>query len=79
MIALATEHYNRIVRLLERNIPTRLAIDYEAQIFDVPESFNFVAEIPGGSKKDEVVMLGAHFDSWQAAPAQPTTAAAAPS
>ena len=66
MIALATEHYNRIVRLLVRNIPTRLAVDYEAQIFDVPESFNFVAEIPGGSKKNEVVMLGAHFDSWQA-------------
>ena len=28
------------------------------------DSYNVIAEIPGGSKKDEVVMLGAHFDSW---------------
>jgi Zn-dependent M28 family amino/carboxypeptidase len=27
-------------------------------------SFNVVAEIPGGDLKDELVMLGAHFDSW---------------
>ena len=25
---------------------------------------NIIAEIPGGEKTDEVVMIGAHFDSW---------------
>ena len=29
-----------------------------------PMSFNVVGEIPGTDKADEVVMLGAHFDSW---------------
>ena len=29
----------------------------------VPE-YNVVAEIPGGSKRDEIVMMGAHLDSW---------------
>ncbi|HML16512.1 MAG TPA: M20/M25/M40 family metallo-hydrolase, partial [Bryobacteraceae bacterium] len=29
------------------------------------DSLNTIGEIEGGSKKDEVVMLGAHFDSWQ--------------
>ena len=26
--------------------------------------FNVLAELPGTDKADEVVMLGAHFDSW---------------
>jgi hypothetical protein len=66
VIALATEHYNRIVRLLEHKVPVRIAIDYEAKMIDQPDVFNVVAEIPGGSKKDEIVMIGAHLDSWQA-------------
>jgi Peptidase family M28 len=33
---------------------------------DAPDGVNVVAEIPGGKKKDEVVMLGAHLDSWHA-------------
>ena len=32
-----------------------------------------LAEIPGTDKKDEVVMIGAHLDSWHGAPARPTT------
>src|SRR3989442_11790579 len=31
-----------------------------------PIAYNIVAELPGGDKADEVVMLGAHFDSWHA-------------
>ena len=31
-------------------------------------SFDILGEIPGTDKADEVVMLGGHFDSWQAAP-----------
>ena len=31
-----------------------------------PPMFNVVGEIPGTDKADELVMLGAHFDSWHA-------------
>ena len=30
------------------------------------DGLNIIGEIPGGDKKDEVVMIGAHFDSWHA-------------
>ncbi len=65
MVVVTPEHYNRVVRLLDHNIPVKLEFDIQAQFFDSPtDSFNVVGEIPGGRKKDEVVMLGAHLDSW---------------
>jgi carboxypeptidase Q len=64
---LASEHYNRIVRLVEHGTPVRLELDLETQLYDsAPNSFNVVGEIPGTQKNDEVVMLGAHLDSWTA-------------
>lgn len=64
-IALATEHYNRLVRLLERKIPVKLELDVRVRTQDSDvEGFNVIAEIPGGRKKDELVMIGAHLDSW---------------
>jgi Zn-dependent M28 family amino/carboxypeptidase len=42
-----------------------LEFDIRAQVGDKEEqSYNIVGEIPGGRKKDEVVMIGGHFDSW---------------
>jgi hypothetical protein len=65
MVVVTPEHYNRVVRLLDRNIPVKLAFDIQAQFIDSPtDSFNVVGEIEGGGKKDEIVMLGAHLDSW---------------
>lgn len=64
-IFLAAEHYNRIVRLLKRNIPVRLGAEMETNFHQDPSgAFNITAEIPGGMKNDEVVMIGAHLDSW---------------
>ena len=64
-IVLAAEHYNRICRLIEKKQPARLEVEVQAKFYDEPtESFNVVGEIPGGGKKDEVVMLGGHLDSW---------------
>lgn len=64
-IFLAAEHYNRIVRLLQKNIPVRLAAEIDTSFTeDASAAFNITAEIPGGRKKDEVVMIGAHLDSW---------------
>jgi len=66
MIALTPEHYNRIVRLLEKKISVKLELDVQARIIEENlESWNVVAEIPGGRRKDEIVMIGAHLDSWQ--------------
>lgn len=63
-VHVATEQYNRLVRLVQRNIPVRVSIDMKNRFIDEPlDSFNVIAEIPGTDKADEVVMLGAHFDS----------------
>jgi hypothetical protein len=65
MVAVTPEHYNRIIRLLDHKIPVKLEFDIKAQFIDSPtDSFNVVGEIEGGRKKDEIVMLGAHLDSW---------------
>ncbi len=59
------EQYNRIARLLDKKEPVKLRVDLEATVGDRDlNGTNIVGEIPGGAKKDEVVMIGAHFDSW---------------
>ena len=64
-VAVDIEHYGRIFRTLEKNIPVTLRINIANKFYDDNlDSFDIVAEIPGTDKPDEVVMLGAHFDSW---------------
>ncbi len=64
-LAVDIEHYGRILRTLEKNIPVTLQINIANKFYDDNlDSFNIVAEIPGTDKPDEVVMIGAHFDSW---------------
>jgi hypothetical protein len=65
LIALDVEHYGRIYRTLEKKIPVTLEMDIVNRFYDDDQtSFNIVAEIAGTDKSDEVVMIGAHFDSW---------------
>ncbi len=66
-VLVAAEHYGRISRLLDRNIPVNIEIDAQVRFYDDNlNSFNIIGEIPGTDPavKDEVVMIGAHFDSW---------------
>jgi hypothetical protein len=63
-VVMAAEHYNRIARLLEHEIPVKVQFEIKTSFDDNPDSFNVIAEIPGGAKKDELVMVGGHFDSW---------------
>ena len=64
-VVLAVEHYGRIVRTLEKKIPVTLQMDIDNKFYDADQNaFNLIGEIPGTDKADEVVMLGAHFDSW---------------
>lgn len=66
MVAITPEHYNRIVRLLQHGITPKLTFDIEAETYKNDQmGFNVIGEIPGTTKKDEVVMLGGHLDSWQ--------------
>ncbi|HEV8700024.1 MAG TPA: M20/M25/M40 family metallo-hydrolase [Candidatus Polarisedimenticolia bacterium] len=65
VVVLAPESYARLVRLVGRNVPVRVGLDVKVKFQDTDlDGFNVLAEIPGGRKKDEVVMLGAHLDSW---------------
>jgi carboxypeptidase Q len=64
-ISIAAEHYGRMYRTLEKKMPVRIELDIRNVFHDDPLSFNVIAEIPGTDKAGEVVMLGAHFDSWQ--------------
>lgn len=67
-LVLAVEHYGRIARLLERKEPVELELDVKARFHDDdPLAYNTVAEIPGSDKNGEIVMLGAHMDSWHGA------------
>ena len=64
-VVLATEQYNRIARMLEAAIPVTLEMNIANTYHTAePDSFNIIAEIPGTDLRQEVVMLGAHFDSW---------------
>jgi carboxypeptidase Q len=66
-IIMAAEHYARICRIMDHNIPVKLEVEVRNTIYDQDrEGYNVVAEIPGGDKKDEIVMLGGHLDSWAA-------------
>jgi hypothetical protein len=64
-IVLASEAYNRLLRLLEKGAGPKVAIDLGVRAGDTPVPlWNLIAEIPGGRHRDQVVMLGAHLDSW---------------
>jgi hypothetical protein len=65
MVTLEVEHYGRILRTLQKKIPVTLQMDIVNRFYDEDQSaFNIVGELAGTDKADEVVMLGAHFDSW---------------
>ncbi|MGO9830415.1 MAG: M28 family peptidase [Myxococcaceae bacterium] len=67
VIVLAPEPYDRLVRLVEKKVPVKVELDLQVRTYDDhPDGFNVVAEIPGSKKADEVVMMGAHLDSWHA-------------
>jgi hypothetical protein len=67
-VVMRNEDFGRIARMVANG----MAVELEFQIVNrlYPEgktSYNVIAEIPGTDKKDEVIMLGGHLDSWHAA------------
>ena len=64
-MAVATEDYNRLVRMIQQGEKLKMAVDMRVQ-FHTNDlmAYNTVAEIPGTDLKNEIVMIGAHMDSW---------------
>ena len=64
-VQLMPEHYNRLVRLIEHEVPVVLKFNVDATFPDFnAQGMNVIADLPGASKRREVVMMGAHLDSW---------------
>jgi carboxypeptidase Q len=64
-LVMRNEDYGRISRILADGTPVTLRVSIQNK--EYPEgatAYNAIAEIPGSDKKDEIVMLGGHYDSW---------------
>ena len=64
-VTLAVEHYNRMIRVLDKGMPVKVELNIETKFYDETDKngFNTIAEIPGTDLASEIVLLGAHFDS----------------
>jgi hypothetical protein len=64
---IAVEHYNRMIRILEKKQPVRVELNIQTTLYPEtagsPNGINVLAEIPGTDLADEVVIMGAHFDT----------------
>ena len=64
-LVVSAEHYNRLARLVADGGEVQVEVDVRARFHDDdPMGHNTIAEIPGTDRKGEVVMIGAHLDSW---------------
>lgn len=69
IVAVTPEHYNRMYRILKRDIPVKIELEVRNRIGDkIEPAVNITGDIPGSDLKDQVVMIGAHFDTWHASP-----------
>ena len=65
-VSIPAEQYGRLARMVMKNLPVTIEADIKNTYTANPAMFNVVGEIRGTDKADEIVMLGAHFDSWHA-------------
>ena len=64
-VAVAAEHYNRLYRLLEHGVEVQMEVEVQVALDDTDTmEYNVIGEIQGTDLADEVVMIGAHLDSW---------------
>jgi hypothetical protein len=69
-VVLIGEHYNLLMRLAAEGVPVTIRVNVQARFLDDDlNSYNVLAELPGVDPVlgREVVMLGAHLDSWHTA------------
>jgi hypothetical protein len=64
-LVMTTEHYNRLVRMLDRDMEPELEIDVAVRWFEEDgQGYNTIADMQGSDLADQIVMLGGHLDSW---------------
>jgi hypothetical protein len=65
-LVISREQYSRILRLDKMKIPVKLKLNLQTKFHEDTTGNNIIAEIPGTDPglKDEIVLLGGHFDSW---------------
>ncbi|HEU5145674.1 MAG TPA: M20/M25/M40 family metallo-hydrolase, partial [Chryseosolibacter sp.] len=66
-VVLAAEHYNMLVRQCQKGVAVSLELVLQVESFPSAPGFNVIGEIEGTDLRDEVVMIGAHLDSWHSA------------
>jgi carboxypeptidase Q len=68
-LVVAAEHYNMLVRLAQAGVPLQLRLEVRARFHEDANAYNVLAEIPGADSalRNEVVLVGAHLDSWHTA------------
>ncbi len=65
--AISVEDAQRIHRIIARGRTVRVRLKMEARFEPDAESANVIGEITGRERPDEIVLVGCHFDSWDAA------------
>ncbi len=69
ILSITPEHYNRMYRILKRGLPVKVEVEVRNRIGKEREmAHNLIGEIPGTDLAGEVVIIGAHFDTWHASP-----------
>jgi hypothetical protein len=69
IVAVTPEHYNRMYRILKREIPVTIEVEVRNKIGQaVEQAANVIGEMPGTDLKNDIVIIGAHFDTWHASP-----------
>lgn len=68
-VVVSAEQYNMMARLARREIPVTMRVELRTAYNDDPNTYNVLADIPGTDPAvaDEVVLVGAHLDSWHTA------------
>ncbi|MFQ5791323.1 MAG: M28 family peptidase [Acidobacteriota bacterium] len=64
MLVMERQHAGRILRLLRSGKQLSLTAKIDVQNGGPYESFNVIGEIRGSERPDEIVLVGAHLDSW---------------
>jgi hypothetical protein len=66
-LVVSAAQWNRVARLLDRKVDVEVEVDVKANFHEEDtHGYNVVADLPGTDRKGEIVMLGAHLDSWHA-------------
>jgi carboxypeptidase Q len=64
MMMMERDGAGRALRLLRTGVPLTLTAALDIQSGPAYETYNVIGEIRGSSKPDEIVLIGAHYDSW---------------